>query len=130
MSDKPEGFEFQMIGGHRIKTGVPAEKQCDDAEVMRIWRECGLPEFFLGNGGTNDKLVEFAKRTAGAALAEAQNSIAQLQICVENKNYQLDGRAEQLRIANEENARLRGTLIAVGRKMGCLLADEVSTEFL
>lgn len=32
----------------------------DDARVMRIWRECGLPEYFLGNGGTNDKLVRFA----------------------------------------------------------------------
>lgn len=35
---------------------------CDDAEVMRIWRECGLPEYFLGNSGTNHKLVAFAKR--------------------------------------------------------------------
>jgi hypothetical protein len=39
----------------------------DDAEVMRIWRECGLPEYFLGNGGSNHKLVAFAK--ACAALA-------------------------------------------------------------
>ena len=30
------------------------------ADIMRIWRECGLPEYFLGNGGTNHKLVEFA----------------------------------------------------------------------
>lgn len=33
----------------------------DDAEVMRIWRKCGLPEYFLGNGGSNHKLVAFAK---------------------------------------------------------------------
>ena len=38
------------------------ETTCDDAEVMCIWRECGLPEYFLGNGGTNHKLVEFARR--------------------------------------------------------------------
>lgn len=41
---------------------------CDDADVMRIWREVGLPEYFLGNGGTNFKLVAFARRireTAG-----------------------------------------------------------------
>lgn len=42
--------------------------QGNDSEVMRIWRECGLPEHFLGNGGTNGKLVEFAKRTAQAQV--------------------------------------------------------------
>lgn len=45
-----------------------AAAQCDDREVMRLWRECGLPEYFLGNGGSNHKLVEFARRIrAGAA---------------------------------------------------------------
>jgi hypothetical protein len=34
----------------------------------RLWRECGLPEYFLGNGGTNHKLVAFAER-CGAAVA-------------------------------------------------------------
>ena len=28
-------------------------------EVERLWREVGLPEYFLGNGGTNDKLYKF-----------------------------------------------------------------------
>jgi hypothetical protein len=27
-----------------------------------MWRDCGLPEHFLGNGGTNHKLVAFAER--------------------------------------------------------------------
>lgn len=40
---------------------TPAEPR-DDAEVMQIWRECGFPEDFLGNGGTNHKLVAFAER--------------------------------------------------------------------
>lgn len=40
---------------------------CDDREVMRLWRECGLPEFFLGNGGTNHKLVAFADRIRNKA---------------------------------------------------------------
>ncbi len=35
---------------------------CDDTAVMRLWRDCDLPEYFLGNGGTNHKLVEFARR--------------------------------------------------------------------
>ena len=34
----------------------------DDANVMRLWRECGLPEYFLGNGGTNHLLVALEKR--------------------------------------------------------------------
>lgn len=38
----------------------------DDAKVMQIWREVGLPEYFLGNGGTNHRLVEFARRCAEA----------------------------------------------------------------
>jgi hypothetical protein len=42
---------------------------CDDAEVMRLWREVGLPEYFLGNGGTNHKLVAFAE---AAVLAERE----------------------------------------------------------
>jgi len=54
----------------RSKIAVPP---CDDAEVMRIWRECGLPEYFLGNGGTNRKLVEFARRCR-ATLANAEPS--------------------------------------------------------
>lgn len=33
----------------------------NDAFVMRMWRDAGLPEYFLGNGGTNDKLVVFAE---------------------------------------------------------------------
>lgn len=36
-------------------------------EVMRLWRECGLPEYFLGNGGSNHKLVEFARRIRDVA---------------------------------------------------------------
>ena len=42
--------------------GTNKTTRCDDADVMRLWRECGLPEWFLGNGGTNHRLVEFASR--------------------------------------------------------------------
>ena len=49
-----------------------AAGRTDDAEVMRIWRECGLPEYFLGNGGSNHKLVAFAK-ACRAALGEAKD---------------------------------------------------------
>lgn len=60
---------------------IEVERTRDDAEVMRLWRECGLPEFFLGNGGTNHKLVEFAKRVAAtekeriAKLVEYEASV-------------------------------------------------------
>lgn len=29
-------------------------------EIERLWRQSGLPEYFLGNGGTNDNLYKFA----------------------------------------------------------------------
>lgn len=44
-------------------TGAEREK-CDDKEVMRLWRQAGGPEYFLGNGGTNHMLVEFARLCA------------------------------------------------------------------
>lgn len=43
----------------------------NDAHVMRLWRECDLPEYFLGNGGTNDKLVALQHRIRAEALEEA-----------------------------------------------------------
>lgn len=47
---------------------VATDIRCDDAAVMRIWRECDLPEWFLGNGGTNHKLMAFARRIREADL--------------------------------------------------------------
>lgn len=32
--------------------------------IERLWRDCELPEWFLGNGGTNHKLYDFAWRCA------------------------------------------------------------------
>lgn len=34
--------------------------------VEKLWREVGLPEWFLGNGGTNLKLYELYDRIAAA----------------------------------------------------------------
>lgn len=45
---------------------------CDDAEVMRLWRECGLPEYFLVNAGSNHKLVAFANRLRQPISVERQ----------------------------------------------------------
>jgi hypothetical protein len=35
--------------------------------VETLWREVGLPEYFLGNGGTNAKLYELYDRIRGLA---------------------------------------------------------------
>jgi hypothetical protein len=53
-------------GGHDCARGYPvkAQETVNDAEVMRLWRECGLPEYFLGNGNSNHKLVAFAEACA------------------------------------------------------------------
>ncbi|WP_293811275.1 hypothetical protein [uncultured Bosea sp.] len=32
--------------------------------IERLWRDCELPEWFLGNGGTNHRLYDFARRFA------------------------------------------------------------------
>ena len=45
----------------------PGER--DDAHVMKLWRECGLPQYFIGNGGTNHRLLAFYK----AAYKEGWN---------------------------------------------------------
>ncbi len=29
--------------------------------IEKLWRDAGLPEYFLGNGGSNTKLYEFAR---------------------------------------------------------------------
>ena len=42
----------------------------DDRNVLRLWRAAGLPEYFLGNGGTNHKLVAFASMIAAAEREE------------------------------------------------------------
>ena len=55
--DQGAGSVEESRPGHR---GMNAP--CNDSEVMRLWRECGLPEYFLGNGGTNHKLVKFAAK--------------------------------------------------------------------
>jgi hypothetical protein len=51
--------------------GSPAmkAKTCDDARIMQLWREVGLPEYFLGNGGTNYKLLAFARRCSEVVAA-------------------------------------------------------------
>jgi len=35
--------------------------------IEKLWREVGLPEWFLGNGGTNTKLYELYDRIWGGA---------------------------------------------------------------
>jgi hypothetical protein len=52
----------------------------DDAWVMAIWRHVGLPEYFLGNGGTNHKLVAFAKHIENAAFEAACGALAAVAI--------------------------------------------------
>jgi hypothetical protein len=39
----------------------PSGKMVSDAVVENLWREARLPEYFLGNGGTNHKLLEFIR---------------------------------------------------------------------
>jgi hypothetical protein len=45
--------------------------------VMKAWRQSGLPEYFLGNGGTNVRLCEFASRIMEAARQQASTDTRQ-----------------------------------------------------
>jgi hypothetical protein len=39
--------------------------------VEKLWRECGLPEYFLGNGGTNTKLYALYDRIVERCMTTA-----------------------------------------------------------
>lgn len=41
--------------------------------IEKLWREVGLPEYFLGNGGTNTKLYELHARILEECATIAQN---------------------------------------------------------
>jgi hypothetical protein len=38
----------------------------NEAEVVELWRQAGLPEYCIGNGGTNARLCDFARLIAAA----------------------------------------------------------------
>ena len=57
---------------------IPAAGRADDAKVMRIWRECELPEYFLGNGGSNHKLVAFVKACAADEIERLRAALLDL----------------------------------------------------
>ena len=70
----PERFDRERqralwrLGWKRAAAAAGFVSPCDDTGVMELWRECGLPDYFLGNGGTNHKLVDFARRCREMAL--------------------------------------------------------------
>lgn len=75
-----------MIGQFQPEGAHPVEK---------LWREIGLPEYFLGNGGTNTKLYELYDRIRGEAVAvpdpEAREAVARA-ICGKFTPYNLQGK--------------------------------------
>lgn len=44
--------------------------------IEKLWREVGLPEWFLGNGGTNTKLYELYDRIAKAPKRNTRERIS------------------------------------------------------
>ncbi len=84
----------------REGNGERAREPCDDADIMRLWRQCGLPEWFLGNGGTNHKLAAFA-----AALRSAREECDVLQAIVQRQEgEEMDRRIELVRVREERDA--------------------------
>lgn len=114
-----------MIDDGRLNPGEPFVSDprvevvtpCDDTEIMRLWRESGLPEYFLGNGATNHNLVKFAANIAAAEkerIASAIDHEASVTSCHEDAVVVRDTArlvradfsyedAERLQIAEENN---------------------------
>lgn len=81
---------------------IPPER-CDDAEIMRIWRGCGLPEFFLGNDGSNFKLVEFSQSIVSASLIGIKAANRELR---EDRDFHACNAVELFRQKEELQARI------------------------
>ena len=69
---------------------------CDrERNVMRLWREAGMPEYFLGNGGTNQKLVAFAESVADDLVRAEREACERLAVGwryeASGDNYQTSG---------------------------------------
>jgi len=78
MTDKQDEYE-----------SVFGIQKCDDADIVRIWRECNLPEYFLVNAGDNHKLLSFAEAIITASP-------------VSNENKQLYDKIENIKAERKE----------------------------
>ena len=56
----------------REKLGELARGRGGIHRVEELWREVGLPEEFLGNGGSNHKLYHLYDRIRAEAMADAE----------------------------------------------------------
>lgn len=57
---------------------IASARQVSEAEVMILWRASGLPEYFLGNGGTNHRLVAFVQACIAAAIPDHKPDLSGL----------------------------------------------------
>lgn len=96
-------------------------ERCDDSDVMRMWRECGLPEFFLGNGGSNAKLVQFAKLAAETKVAELTRELEDLnkKHSIAWSNCKTSGAKVAEQAATDRNAK-RSIIHALGMNSAAL----------
>jgi hypothetical protein len=75
------GLQRRVQAAKALADGSAADGdlRVDDEQVMRIWRAAGLPESFLGNGGSNGKLIKFTqlvRDASGAAPSQAPSEPA------------------------------------------------------
>jgi hypothetical protein len=66
-----------------VPTTIPADAP-GVHPVERLWREVGLPEYFLGNGGTNDKLYALFDAIRATAPAETSGREGALEEAIED----------------------------------------------
>lgn len=66
-----EPTSLQKVQGSAAAQSAGQEQHAPGVHpVEALWRECGLPEYFLGNGGTNTKLYDLYERIRSAGQGD------------------------------------------------------------
>lgn len=62
----------------RAEDGREADCASEWRQIERAWRDADLPEWFLGNGGTNHGLYRFVDKVRALRSARAEAEVARL----------------------------------------------------
>ncbi len=85
--DRKTGCYQWCCQDHENKYVAMLERDAMKSQVMKLWRECGLPEYFLGNGGTNDALLLFFENAKARGVDEERERCAKIAERFEKTTY-------------------------------------------
>lgn len=72
-------------------------------QIERAWRDADLPEWFLGNGGTNHGLYRFVDKVRALSAARVEAKVAVLEAALTLCVNELDWQAEQTKRCGDPN---------------------------